>query len=174
MEAKVRLAGAVVEVAGATVEEEDGESAGALQAEEADEGLDTGETSVTWAGERLGEVTSGVLFGAGEEGLEDPAGVFDPCKEGGESIGLEMTWADGWEEWDFLGSLVFSVEDGDLVDWEGAAERLLESSEGGICVGEGGELPPRTGRDPWVLTAVGVDSKSFSMFPGIKKKSASN
>lgn len=47
MEAKVRLAGAVVEVEEEEVEEEDGESAGALQAEEADEGLDTGETSVT-------------------------------------------------------------------------------------------------------------------------------
>lgn len=46
-----------------------------------------------------GEVTSGVLFGAGGEGLvetvlevglEDTAGNFDPSEEGAESISLEI------------------------------------------------------------------------------------
>lgn len=45
---------------------------------------------------------------------------------------------------------------------------LLETSEGGICMGEGREAPSWTGHDPWVLTAVGVDGKSFSILPLIK------
>lgn len=40
--------------------------------------------------------------------------------------------------------------------------------EGGICTGEGEEGPSRTGLDPWVLTKVGVDGKSFSIFPATK------
>lgn len=36
-------------------------------------------------------------------------------------------------------------------------------------MGEGGVGPSRTGHDPWVLTAVGGDGKSFSMIPSIKK-----
>ena len=48
--------------------------------------------------EPFGDVTRGVLFEAGEEGLvetvldvglEDTAGDFDPSKGGGGSIGLE-------------------------------------------------------------------------------------
>lgn len=62
------------------------------------------------------------------------------------------------------------MEDGDFVGLEGAAEMLLETSEGGICMGEGREAPSWTGHDPWVLTAVGVDGKSFSILSGIKKR----
>lgn len=36
-------------------------------------------------------------------------------------------------------------------------------------MGEGREGTSRTGRDPWVFTALGVDGKSFSILPGIKK-----
>lgn len=46
---------------------------------------------------------------------------------------------------------------------------LLEKSEGGICLGEEREAPSRTGHDPWVLTAVGIDGKFFSILPEIRK-----
>lgn len=41
----------------------------------------------------------------------------------------------------------------------------LEMSKGGICVGEGSEVPSRTGHDPWVLTEVRVKRGSFSILP---------
>lgn len=41
----------------------------------------------------------------------------------------------------------------------------LEMSKGAICVGEGREVPSRTGHDPWVLTEVGVKRGSFSILP---------
>lgn len=160
MEAKVRFMGAAEEVAGAVVEGEGGESVGELPA---DVSLEKDEVLGIW------EVTIGVLLGAGfgdgglVETVEDTAGVvgFGPSEEGGESISLEVVWG---EKDTFLCSLVVSVEDGDLAGWDGAAGRSLETSEGGICTGEG-----RTGHGSWVLTAVGVDGKSFSIFPGIKK-----
>lgn len=61
------------------------------------------------------------------------------------------------------------MEDGEFVGCDEAADMLLETSEGGICMGEGREAPSRTGHDPWVLTAVGVDGKSFSILTEIKK-----
>lgn len=110
-DAKVHfLMGAVEEVAGAAVEAvgEVGESVGALQAElvdvkEVDVSFEMGEILGVWGLEQL-EVTSGVLFVAGEVGLVDTgldvgleAGVedFDPSAE---SIGLEMMIAGVGEE----------------------------------------------------------------------------
>lgn len=61
------------------------------------------------------------------------------------------------------------MEDGDFVGLEGAAGMLLETSEGGICMGEGREALSWAGQDPWVLTAFWVDGKSFSILPRIKK-----
>lgn len=52
---------------------------------------------------------------------------------------------------------------------EEAAGRLLETSEGGVSPGGGTEGPSSTGRDPWVLTEVGVDVEFFSIFSEIKK-----
>lgn len=107
--------------------------------------------------EALGEVASGVLFEAGMGGLVGTVvdvGLgdmgFDLSKDGGESIGLLCV--DGEEE-DFLDS----EEDVVLFCWEGAAGGLLETGEG--------EDPSRTGHDPWVVTAGGVEGKSFSIFP---------
>lgn len=50
----------------------------------------------------------------------------------------------------------------------GEAERLLEMGVRGICMGDGQEGISRTGLDPWMLTLVGVDDKSFSISPKIK------
>lgn len=118
MEAKVRFAGAVEEVAGvvaeAVVEEEGGGSVWVLQAMllaevvEAEVSLEKGEILEIWGVGCLGGGTSGVLFRAGEEGLvetvleaglEDAAADkgFDLSKEGGGSSGLDVVWADRGE-----------------------------------------------------------------------------
>lgn len=109
----------------------------------------------------LEEAVSGVLFGAGTGGLVRTVldvglgdNGFDLSKDGGESIGLLC--ADGGGE-DFF----VSEDGGNLFGWEGAAE----VGEGGICAVEGLEDPSRTGNDPWVVTAEGLDEKSFSIFP---------
>lgn len=163
MEAKVRFAEAVEEGVEAVV---------VITVEEADAGLEVGETVELWELVRLGEVERGVLIGAVRGGfvetvlLGDTAGDkgFDFSKERGDSICFEMVRAGGREEQgDFLGS----KEVGDFSCWVGEAVRLLEMGEGGICMGEGWEGPPRTGHDPWVPRAVGVDDKSFSIFPEI-------
>lgn len=105
----MRFTGAVEDVAGAVVEaaveEEGGEAVGILEAklagvEEADVSLEKDDILGIGGVERLGEVTSGVLFGAGAEGsvktvldggLEAGDKGFDPSEEGGEAIGLEMS-----------------------------------------------------------------------------------
>lgn len=153
MEAKVRFMGATEGVAGAPVGAVvDGEGGGYVEAlAMLSEGLQI-------LGEELvGEVGSGVLFAAGEESL---VGTVSTPDEGFSSLsGLDMVWADFRVEWeDFLGSVVM---DGDLANWDGGAE---ETGEGGVCLGEG---PSRTGPDPWVLTGVGVDGKSFSILKGL-------
>lgn len=119
----------------------------------------------------LGEVESDVVFKAGEDGLvgrvSTPGESFNLSGEQGLS-GLDMVWADFGEEWEFfLGSVVISVEDGDLASWDGGADRSLEMDDPGICLGEG---LSSTGLDPWVLTGVGVDGKSFSILKAWEEK----
>lgn len=100
----MRFMGEVGEAAGFIVEDEAGESAGVLQSEladveGADESLERDEILGIGVVEQLGEVTSGALVEAGEEGLvetalgvglEDTAEDFDPSKGGRESFGFEM------------------------------------------------------------------------------------
>lgn len=164
MEAKVRFT--VVGVVEAVIGEEGGESFRVLKAMPADVAaaelrLEKDDILEIWGVEWLAEVTSGVLFGAGEGGAVDTVSDkgSDPSKWGGESVGSDMMWVDCGEEGeDSLGSVFVSVVGGGLSGWEGGAERWPET-------GEGGEGPSMTEHDPWVWTGVGVDGKSFSILP---------
>lgn len=153
------------EVAEPLLEEEGGESTGALlvwfaDKEEPDTGLERGWLLEIWGAESLDSEETLL-----DVGLEDTAGDDEGFFSS--TVGVEVARVDGGEEWDdFLGS----DGDADLSCWEGAAETLSETGGGGIREGEGRGGPSGTGHDPWVLTAAGVDGKSLSIVPGINKR----
>lgn len=179
IEANIRFIGTAEDVAVAVVEaveeEAGGEPAGVLQSRlEADVSLDNDDVWDIWGVSGLGEQLGDVLFLGGEEVLlvtvlEDTGAGDEGCdlSKGGdrEPIGLAVVWTDCGEE----DTVVVPVKAGHLVAGEGATEGLLETSVRGICVGEGREGPSRTGHDPRVLRGVGVDGKSFCIFPGRNK-----
>lgn len=178
IEANVRFIGtgaeAAVAVLEAVEEEAGGEPAGVLYSRlEADVSLKNDDVFAILGVSELGEELGDVLFVGRERvsaetvlegtGAEDEG--FDLSKEWDEEpTAPAAVWTDCGEEY----SVVVWVKVGHLVAWEGAAEGLLETSVRGICGGEGGVSPSRTGHDSWVLSGVGVDGKSFCIFPGEK------